>query len=353
MKVDMFVKNVILKKGDSIMLGILEKSMLSLRSLSLFVAITYFISIAGDAPKSLFPASHAIDFDTSMEMTKEWLDSCLPKSKRSSIKEVQEEFSFLERLYQQNNLSKIPHLATPLIPKILHQIWIGPNTPPEIFKKSQESIKKYMPGWEYKLWKDADIAKLKLENQKYYDLASNYGEKSDIARYEILYRFGGLYLDVDFVCLKPFDILHHSYDFYTGIMPLDCQATIANGIIGSAQGHPILRDCIDTIPDDGTKNKKILIRSGPIHFQKSFLKIGKDYKGPFVAFPKSFFFPIDLKERDSKHKLPLNKLLKPECFAIHYWSTSWLNTHAKKKNITRGREIKRHNWLNMHDMLSP
>ena len=31
------------------------------------------------------------------------------------------------------------------------------------------------------------------------------GEKSDIFRYEILYRFGGVYVDTDFECIKPFE----------------------------------------------------------------------------------------------------------------------------------------------------
>ena len=32
-------------------------------------------------------------------------------------------------------------------------------------------------------------------------------EKADILRYELLYRFGGLYIDADIICLKPLNDL--------------------------------------------------------------------------------------------------------------------------------------------------
>ena len=72
----------------------------------------------------------------------------------------------------------------------------------------------------------------------------NIGARADILRMEILYREGGLYIDTDFECLQPeiFDIFNRCYDFYSGITPLDGQAyLIANGLIASIPGHPILR----------------------------------------------------------------------------------------------------------------
>ncbi len=47
----------------------------------------------------------------------------------------------------------------------------------------------------------------------------NLGAKSDLLRYELLYQFGGVYIDIDVVLLQPLDILNHTYEFYTGLMP--------------------------------------------------------------------------------------------------------------------------------------
>lgn len=43
--------------------------------------------------------------------------------------------------------------------------------------------------------------------QKAFDAATNFGEKSDILRYEILEKHGGVYADVDVACVQAFDSL--------------------------------------------------------------------------------------------------------------------------------------------------
>jgi hypothetical protein len=58
--------------------------------------------------------------------------------------------------------------------------------------------------------------KFKMKNKDAFSGATNYGEKSDILRYEILSQFGGIYVDCDFECLKPFDDLL-SCAFFTGL----------------------------------------------------------------------------------------------------------------------------------------
>lgn len=42
-------------------------------------------------------------------------------------------------------------------------------------------------GWECRLWRDADVAHLPqgFTNREAYEAADNYGEKSDILRYEV------------------------------------------------------------------------------------------------------------------------------------------------------------------------
>jgi hypothetical protein len=42
-------------------------------------------------------------------------------------------------------------------------------------------------GWECRLWRDADVAQLPqgFVNREAYEAADNYGEKSDILRYEV------------------------------------------------------------------------------------------------------------------------------------------------------------------------
>lgn len=164
-----------------------------------------------------------------------------------------------------NNISTLFHEQL-LIPKIIHQIWIGPRPFPEKALKWKESWQKMHPDWEYKLWTNADVQHFDFANKKYFNQATNWGEKADILRYELVYRFGGLYVDIDFECLKPFDWLHHCCDFYAGIQAIPLlfnhKLRVANGLIAARPEHPILAHAIARIKDF-RQGPKVSTRTGP------------------------------------------------------------------------------------------
>lgn len=53
-------------------------------------------------------------------------------------------------------------------------------------------------GWGYKLWTQDEIFRIPLKNEAQYRKMWNLWHKSDIARIEIIDRFGGVYIDCDF-----------------------------------------------------------------------------------------------------------------------------------------------------------
>ena len=56
-----------------------------------------------------------------------------------------------------------------------------------------------------------------LENQALFDRATSYARKADIARYEVIRRFGGVYLDTDMECLRPIDeLITEDVSFFAG-----------------------------------------------------------------------------------------------------------------------------------------
>jgi len=87
-----------------------------------------------------------------------------------------------------------------MIDKKIHQIWLGNKIPPRNIMKSWRVYCDSF-GWEYNLWTENEISGLTLKNQEvynYYKSIGCYHGMSDVARIEILNRFGGMYLDVDF-----------------------------------------------------------------------------------------------------------------------------------------------------------
>lgn len=92
------------------------------------------------------------------------------------------------------------------IPKIIHQIWIGDKAaPPKKWLDTwSRTFMSQNPGYVYVLWRDDDLKHLKMHNRALYDAEPTLPGKADVARYEILYRYGGVYVDADIVWLgKP------------------------------------------------------------------------------------------------------------------------------------------------------
>jgi len=90
-----------------------------------------------------------------------------------------------------------------VIPKHIHQIWIGPKEPPCVWLDTwRVSFSSLNPGWDYTLWTDEQVQKLQMENRELYDSEQMWQCKADILRLEILWRYGGIYIDADMVSVK-------------------------------------------------------------------------------------------------------------------------------------------------------
>jgi mannosyltransferase OCH1-like enzyme len=227
-----------------------------------------------------------------------------------------------KRLYNMYVVHDVDYKSQPRIPKIVHHIWLG-SPLPELYKKFRQTWMDHHPDWQFMLWTEKEIEEFGLNNKDQYDASINYGQKSDIARYEILYRLGGLYVDTDFVCLRPFDVFHHTLDFYTGLAYSKTFATY-NGLIGSEPGNLILKECIETLniyeEHNCSAEHNILLTTGPFRLAYSYAKCAK-YSGRAVAFPINYFYPWPQGEKYNDSNL--EQWYRNETFAIHYWHTSW------------------------------
>ena len=220
-------------------------------------------------------------------------------------------------LYEKNYLNSDGERK---IPKKIHQIWLG-SPFPDKYRKFSESWRKFHPNWEYKLWTDSDVEGFGMKNIALFRTAQNKGHKSDIFRYEILNRFGGLYIDTDFECLRSFDDLCY-LDFFTGIA-YDAKMGLYNGLIATIPHHPIIENCANSFTDtyNGHIWQVIMDLTGPYYFTRCFLKNVNRESSGVVAFPTDFFYPLPNNERYLTN--PYSKI-KPCSYAIHHWDVTWL-----------------------------
>ncbi len=214
------------------------------------------------------------------------------------------------------------------IPKIIHQIWLGGKLP-EPYMALTKSWKRYNPDWEYVLWTDDTIKNIDFINAEAISKTNNPGMKSDIIRYEILNKYGGLYVDTDFECIKPFEELN-KLSFYAGLV-FNKNVEVAIGLIGSVPGHGIISDCINNIKYTGEKDwVDIFNTTGSWFFTKHFINNVNVQTRDIVAFPSVYFYPLpntkrslDLTGFGVNHKSKIKKHLTDFSYAIHWWHVSW------------------------------
>lgn len=95
------------------------------------------------------------------------------------------------------------------IPKLLHQTFPRKTLPPELAGNSAK-LREANPDWAYTLYDDADIIDFisgeygRRILRDYLSIAPEYGAaRADLFRYLLMYKRGGVYLDIKGSCLKP------------------------------------------------------------------------------------------------------------------------------------------------------
>src|SRR4030095_7346378 len=131
-----------------------------------------------------------------------------------------------------------------VIPKLFHWIWFGPKPIPELHQRWIDGWLQLHPGWEHLVWTAAIVPALVTEAQ--FRAADNFAEMSDIARYEILCRYGGVYVDTDTECLRSIEPL------LAGVSAFAIEAggfhTINTHPLGAIPDHPWLKEVVARLP---------------------------------------------------------------------------------------------------------
>ena len=150
------------------------------------------------------------------------------------------------------------------IPRIFHQIWVGPDPVPEEFAGYRETWARHHPGWELRFWTEENLPR-DLERKEAYELLRRPAERADLLRLELLYREGGVYVDFDFECLRSIEPLIEEIEFFAGYRK---PRRVNNAIVGSVPGHPVLAQAIREIRPRATYGPVDKAGTGPLFWRK-------------------------------------------------------------------------------------
>lgn len=212
------------------------------------------------------------------------------------------------------------------IPKIVHQLWKNEAVPAR-WAHAVQSVKRYHPGWEYRLWTDGMMDDyVRTEHPDLYPVYRGFSRhimRVDVFRYVLMHDFGGLYCDLDFEFLRPYDyvdaqvVLSLERDEAYG----DPCSGIANFILASMPQHPFWADVLDDIkahPPVFDAIAEIPVITGPGLVSRVFFANQHRYEG-VVLTPQPTFSPRRLHGRFER-KIYLNSGVT---YGFHHGWGAW------------------------------
>lgn len=281
----------------------------------------------------------------SMEQIKENIIDCVPVI--TSIKYADEMIEKLDQIDLCDQMSfYVPELfvnesgeslqnpeGIQQIPKKIHYCWFGRGEIPSEFERNMETWRKKCPEYEICCWNEDnyDVSRNAYMEQAYE--AGKWGFVPDYARLDIIYRYGGIYLDTDVEVCKTFDELLQ-FDLFCGFEST-FQVALGCGF-GAVKGHPLLKKMLAVyekeqfVKKDGTLNlipspvyqtitlsESGLVKNGKTQRLENAIVLAPEYLSPVNEF--GFGEPTK------------------NTYAIHHYAATWFGDaeHREKERIKR------------------
>lgn len=219
-----------------------------------------------------------------------------------------------------------------LIPKKIHYCWFSGNPIPDKLQKCIDSWSRFCPDYEIIRWDENnyDVSQYAYTHQAYEH--KKWGFIPDIARLEILYRHGGIYLDTDVELIRNLDELLYQPAFCS----TEKWGTVNTGGGSGAQaGNPVIGAMLDFRKDvlfrreDGTLNLTTCgyYETLPL-IEKGFQVSGETQMiadGMMTVYASEFFQPFDYISGETR--------ITPNTFSVHYFSGTWLGREAEQERM--------------------
>lgn len=213
-----------------------------------------------------------------------------------------------------------------MIPKKIHYCWYGGNELPELAKFCIESWKKYCPDYEIIRWDESNTDLQENDYIREAFEAKKWAFITDYVRLNVLYKYGGIYMDTDVELLRNLDD-YLNYEAFSGF---ENSTQIPTGIMSAEKGHPFFRELLSYYD-----NRHFLLADGSFDVTTNVLTITEiALKNGFVPnntiqqvcgmffFPRDYFCPKD--HSTGKVNLTENSV------CIHHFDGSWHSETEKK-----------------------
>lgn len=218
-----------------------------------------------------------------------------------------------------------------MIPKVIHYCWFGGNEKPEPLLKCIESWKKFCSDYEIIEWNESNYD---FKNHEFMSKAyenKKWAYVSDVARLDIIYNHGGIYLDTDVEIIRNIDELLNNKSFFGLELELSSYYVNTGLGFGAEQYNPVVKKMLDEYNDvkfiNDANNPLIPC---PVYNTNALSKLGlsidedKMYElEDTVIYPTDYFCP--------KNFFTGVINTTDNTYSIHHFSASWHEKEIRKR----------------------
>ncbi len=212
------------------------------------------------------------------------------------------------------------------IPKTIHYCWFGGGDIPDYLQACIKTWREKCPDFEIIRWDESnyDISKNIYMKEAY--SCKKWGFVPDYARLDIIYQFGGIYLDTDVEVLKNLNDLLNDDCFFS--VEYCGNINLGSGF-GAIEGNSLIKEMCDVY-----QNKHFVDRNGKMdlrpcqHYQNPvFHRYGfstqnvYQHIGKQVIYPSEVFCPVGL-YTGFEH-------FTERTYAVHHHNLSWVSEQEK------------------------
>ncbi|MGO5578625.1 glycosyltransferase family 32 protein [Catenibacterium mitsuokai] len=214
-----------------------------------------------------------------------------------------------------------------MIPKLIHYCWFGRGEQPDSVKKCISTWEKACPDFKIICWNEDnyDVNVNKYVKQAY--AAKKWAFVTDYARLEIIYKYGGIYLDTDVELLKSLLPLLEN-KIYMGLDRIKIEEQgefwVNTGLgFGAEKGNKMLLDFMKLYDDKLFINESNIfdLTPTPIIMTNYLKNLGFvdenkiQYINDLIIYPTEYFAP--------KNFITQQIDITNNTYSIHHYDNSW------------------------------
>lgn len=227
------------------------------------------------------------------------------------------------------------------IPRIIHHVCDYPDGIPENLLALAATWKQYHPEWEQRFWDRQQmedfVHTVCPDFEPYYLAFPHNVQRWDAIRYLILYHIGGMYVDLDYECFRPFDAVLSGRNCYVATEPMlharynGIPVMLSNALLAAAPGDKFMAAVINELKAQapevfaGQETYKVVLQTtGPLMLTRVYESLGR--KKGVTLLPDELFMPLTPKEVALAVQNRTTEFIRyklDHAFALHYFLNSW------------------------------